>query len=150
MVVDKIKNAKLYHGLGKRLAQGLELVQDPSIRNKKPGEYKVDGENLYYIIQGYTTKDKTETRFEAHRDYIDIQAVIDGAESIGWAPTDTLRVTEPYTPDVCFYQDPPVYTELRLAQGMFAIFHPSDAHKPCYDYQEKGLSLKVVVKARIA
>ncbi len=149
MIVDRIRNAKLYQGLGTRLAQGLELIQDPLIRNKKPGEYQVDGENLYYIVQGYTTKDRADTRFEAHRDYIDIQAVIDGAESIGWAPTDTLAVLEPYKPDVGFYRDPPVYTELRLSQGMFAIFYPSDAHKPCYDYQEKGLSLKVVVKVKI-
>jgi biofilm protein TabA len=149
MVVDKIKNAKLYQGLGERLAQGLKLIQAPLICNKKPGEYKVDGDKLYYIVQGYTTKDKGDVRFEAHRDYIDIQAVIDGAETIGWAPTDTLEVSEPYTPDVCFYRDPSVYTELRLAQGMFAIFYPSDAHKPCYDYQKKGLSLKVVVKVKI-
>jgi biofilm protein TabA len=149
MVVDKIKNVKLYHGLGERLAQGLKLIKDPLVCKKTPGEYEVDGKNLYYIIQGYTTKDRVDTRFEAHRDYIDIQAVIDGAESIGWAPTDTLEVTEPYVPDVGFYQDPAVFTELRLTQGMFAIFYPSDAHKPCYDYQEKGLSLKVVVKVKI-
>ena len=127
----------------------LKTVQDPEIHNKKPGEYEVDGKNLYYIIQGYTTKDRAEARFEAHREYIDIQAVLDGAESIGWAPADTLEVTEPYTPDVCFYRDPDVYTELRLSKGMFAIFYPNDAHKPCYDYQEKGLCLKVVVKVKI-
>lgn len=149
MIVDKIENALLYRALGGRLAQGLELIQDPQIRKKQPGEYQIDGDKLYYIVQGYTTKDRAEARFESHREYIDIQAVIDGAESMGWAPADTLEVAEPYTSDVCFYQDPPVYTELKLTQGMFAIFYPNDAHKPCYDYQEKGLCLKVVVKVRI-
>jgi len=149
MIVDKIENANMYAALGERLAKGLELIQDPSMLEKEAGKYEVDGENLFYMIQSYTTKDKEEMLFEAHNDYIDIQAVIDGGETIGWAPADTLEVVEPYKPDVYKCSDPDYFTELRLPKGTFAVFFPNDAHKPCYDYREKGPVFKVVVKVKI-
>ncbi|MCP4337459.1 MAG: DUF386 domain-containing protein, partial [Desulfobulbaceae bacterium] len=100
MIIDKIENANIYTALGERLTQGLKIIQDPSLLEKEPGKYEVDGDNLFYMIHSYTTKDKDEILFEAHKDYIDIQAVIDGAESIGWAPADTLKIVKPYEPDV--------------------------------------------------
>jgi YhcH/YjgK/YiaL family protein len=88
--------------------------------------------------------------FEAHRDYIDIQAIIDGEETIGYALTGTLKdVVQPYKPDVEKYSDPKIFTEVKLAKGMFAIFYPHDAHKPCYDYHDGKSSVhKLVVKVK--
>jgi YhcH/YjgK/YiaL family protein len=87
--------------------------------------------------------------FEAHKDYIDIQAIIDGEETIGYALTETLEVVEPYKPDVVKCSDPDIFTEVKLAKGMFAIFYPDDAHKPCYDYRDgKSNVHKLVVKVK--
>lgn len=149
MIVDKIENANLYAALSQRLARGLQLIQDASLLEKEPGKYEVDGENLFYIIESYNTKDKAEVLFEAHKEYIDIQAVLDGGETIGWAPADTLEILEPYKPDVFKCKDPDHFTELRLPKGNFAIFFPNDAHKPGCDYREKGPVLKVVVKVKV-
>ena len=48
------------------------------------------------MIQIYETKLKEEMLFEAHKDYIDIQVVLDGSATIGWAPADELEVEIPY------------------------------------------------------
>jgi len=149
MIVDKIENAHLYATLSERIAKGLELIKDPALAQKEDGKYEVDGDNIFYLIQRYTTKDKEEMLFEAHKNYIDIQAILDGAETIGYAPADELEVTEPYKPDVMKCADPDVFTEVKLAKGMFAIFYPNDAHKPCYDYTGKTNVLKAVVKVKI-
>jgi YhcH/YjgK/YiaL family protein len=102
------------------------------------------------MIQRYPTRNKQDMLFEAHKDYIDIQAIIDGEETIGHALTETLKdVVEPYKPDVVKYSDPQMFTEVKLAKGMFAIFYPDDAHKPCYDYHDgKSNVHKLVVKVR--
>jgi YhcH/YjgK/YiaL family protein len=150
MIFDKIENAKLYTGLSESIAKGLEIIQDKSLFEKEDGKYEIDGENLFILVQRYTTKDKEEMLFEAHKNYIDIQAIIDGEETIGYALTETLEVVQPYKPDVAKYADPPVFTEVKLAKGMFVIFYPDDAHKPCYDYHEgKSNVHKVVVKVKI-
>ena len=150
MIVDKIENAELYKGLSEGIAKGLELIKDASVAEQENGRYEVDGDNLFYMIQRYPTRDKDDVLFEAHKDYIDIQAIIDGEETIGHALTETLEVVQPYKPDVAEYADPDIFTEVKLAKGTFAIFYPDDAHKPCYDYRDgKSNVLKVVVKLRI-
>ncbi|MCF7957118.1 MAG: YhcH/YjgK/YiaL family protein [Phycisphaerae bacterium] len=149
MIIDKIENATLYAALGDRLTKGLALIQNPSLPDKAPGKYDIDGDNLFYMIHHYATKDKDEILFEAHKDYIDIQAVIEGAETIGWAPADTLEIVKPYEPDIVQCSDPDHYTELKLPKGTFAIFFPNDAHKPGCHYHQKGDVIKVVVKVKI-
>ncbi|MHC4618198.1 MAG: NanQ anomerase/TabA/YiaL family protein [Planctomycetota bacterium] len=150
MIVDKIENAGLYKGLSAGIARGLELMTDASVTGRENGKYEVDGDKLFYMIQRYPTKNKADALFEAHKDYIDIQAIIDGEETIGYALTETLQdVVQPYKPDVVKYADPQMFTEVKLAKGMFAIFYPDDAHKPCYDYHAgKSNVHKLVVKVK--
>jgi YhcH/YjgK/YiaL family protein len=149
VIIDKIENAELYKVLSDGIAKGLELIKDAGIAAQEDGKYEVDGDNLFYMIQRYPTKNKEDMLFEAHKDYIDIQAIIDGEETIGYALTETLQVVEPYKPDVTKYADPDIFTEVKLAKGMFAIFYPDDAHKPCYDYHPgKSNVHKVVVKIK--
>ena len=150
MIIDKIENAELYKCLSDGIAKGLALLKDASIAEQENGKYEVDGDNLFYMIQRYPTKNKEDSLFEAHKNHIDIQAIIDGEETIGYALTETLTdVVQPYKPDVVKYADPPMFTEVKLAKGMFAIFYPDDAHKPCYDYHDgKSNVHKLVVKVR--
>lgn len=149
MIVDKIENAHLYGALNERLAKGLKLIQDPSLHEKKDGKYEVDGDNLFYLVQRYTSKNKEETSFEGHREYIDIQAVLSGSEIIGWAPADTIEITQAYKPDVFKGSDPKVYTEIKLGKGTFGVFFPRDGHKPSCICDKKEDVLKVVVKIKV-
>ncbi len=149
MIADKIENAHLYSGLSPRIAKALELLEDKTLAEKENGRYELDGDNIFFMIQRYPTKEKADAKFEAHKDYLDIQAILDGAETIGYAPTDELTVTEPYKPDVMKCADPEYFTEVRLSKGMFGIFFPSDAHKPCYHYKDQSNVLKAVIKVKV-
>src|SRR5210317_929538 len=61
------------------------------------GRVEIDGQRVYAIIQSYDTKDeKAAPRFEAHRKYIDIQFLLSGHETMGWAAADKISVTERY------------------------------------------------------
>jgi len=148
MIADKIDKTGLYTNLSQRLAKGLAVLEDPSLAKKQDGRYEVDGNEIFYMIQRYTTKKKSDARFEAHRNYIDIQAILQGSETIGWAPTDQLEVTQPYKPDVMFLKSPEQFSELYLPAGTFAVFNPSDAHMPCYHASPSEVT-KVVVKVRV-
>jgi beta-galactosidase beta subunit len=86
MILDRIENAYLYAGLNAGFAKAFEVLTDPKLSQKKDGKYAIDGENIYYIIQRYTTKPFSESKLEAHRKYIDIQFLLAGTELIGYAP----------------------------------------------------------------
>jgi len=149
MIADKIENADLYTGLSPAIAGGLELLKDPTLAKKEVGKYEIDGENLFLMIQRYPTKDKADALFEAHKNYIDIQAILEGEETIGYATTDDLTVTVPYKPDVMRLADPQIFTEVELSAGMFALFFPSDAHKPCYKSSGRSNVVKAVIKVKV-
>jgi YhcH/YjgK/YiaL family protein len=148
MIADKIENAGLYTKLSERIAKGLAVLQDAVPIRKEDGRYEVEGDDIFYMVQRYTTKNRSDARFEAHRNYIDIQAILEGAETIGWAPTAELKVAEPYKPDVMFLETPGGFSEIYLPAGTFAIFYPSDAHMPCYHADKPSQVTKVVVKVR--
>ena len=149
MIADKIENSHLYRGLGKGIARGLELLQNPSLADRPDGRYEVDGDDLFLLVTRYATRPGSEIPFEAHRDYIDIQWIVAGQEIIGCAATGELEVLKPYQPDIVELADPPEFTEVKLSQGMFTIFYPTDAHKPCCDFDGQHQVHKLVVKVKV-
>ncbi len=151
MVIDRLENAYLYAGLSAKIKKGLEVLKDKKLSAKKDGRYDVDGDNLYYIIQRYTTKPIKEGRIEAHRKYIDIQFAARGEEMIGHSLLEQLDIEKPYdeTKDVAFYKVPEKINTVRLNEGMFCILFPQDGHMPCCQVDGARQVLKVVVKVKI-
>ena len=149
MIVDKIKNIGLYSKLSERISKGLKLIEDPGLLNKEDGKYEVDGDNLYYMIARYKTKNISEAKFETHKKYIDIQAVLKGKEIIGYTHMSNLKTNVPYKEDIEFFETPEDYNEVKVKEGMFVILYPEDGHMPGCDYNGKSDVLKVVVKVKI-
>jgi biofilm protein TabA len=149
MIADKIKNISLYTNISERIAKGLELLKDHDLINKADGKYEVDGDNIYYLVQRYKTKNYGEAKFEAHRNYIDIQAVLRGREIIGYTNIGNLKENVPYKTDVVFFETPVEFTEIKLTEGMFTLLFPDDGHMPACDYGGKNEVVKIVVKIKI-
>ena len=59
----------------------------------------VINEDSFVLIQKYDSKEPDAARFEAHRDYVDIQYVVEGMESIESAAVTAMTVTENYDPE---------------------------------------------------
>ena len=108
MILDTIDNTRLYVGLHARFSKAFEILYDKTLSQKEDGKYPVDGENIYYTIQRYTTKPLSEGKLEAHRKYIDIQFLLEGQELLGYAPLKGLTTSEEYNPakDIVFYETP--------------------------------------------
>lgn len=149
MVVDIISKQNLYKGLSDRIAKGLELLKNTDFLKLADGKYQIEGDNLFYLVQRYKTKKASEAKFEAHKNYIDIQAIIMGKEIIGFEYIENLKEVVPYKEDVHFFETPKKYTEARLSEGMFALFYPGEAHIPMCDYDKQNDVLKIVVKVKI-
>lgn len=151
MIIDKLENAYLYTGLSAKIEKGLGVLKDEKLPTKKDGRYDINGDNLYYIIQRYTTKPIKEGRLEAHKKYIDIQFAASGEEVIGHSFPGQLDIQEPYdeAKDVVFYKVPDKINTVKLSKGMFCILFPQDGHMPCCQLAGPCEVLKVVVKVKI-
>ncbi|MDD5326840.1 MAG: YhcH/YjgK/YiaL family protein [Phycisphaerae bacterium] len=150
MIVDKIENAYLYAGVSAKIKTGLEILKDEKLATKKDGRYEVNGDELYYIVQRYTTKPIKEGRLEAHKKYIDIQFAAEGEELIGHCLLGQLNIEEPYdeAKDVAFYKVSEKIDTIRLDKGTFCILFPQDGHMPCCQFNGPSNVVKVVVKVK--
>lgn len=105
---------------------------------------------MYLNVHEYSTKPRSTCRFEGHRNMIDVQYMIQGAEIIEWADKKKLFPEESYDceKDIQFFRSPDkaCMTQLHLQAGDFAIFFPDDAHRPQISDGIEPHVFKAVVK----
>ena len=149
MIMDLLSRWNTYTWLNKRFEEGFRFVEQ--IKADAPeGRTEIDGGNIFGMVQNYETNAWEGQRFEAHRQYADIQMLLAGEESILWAPASALTTVQSYEPDIEFYELKPASAELVLTPGIFCVFFPGDAHAPCLQHKAQSSVRKVVVKVRVA
>jgi YhcH/YjgK/YiaL family protein len=146
MILDQLKHAGLYQGLGANLKKAFNYLAARDFATIEPGRYDIDGDSVFALVQRYDTKPRDKGRWEAHRRYIDVQYVAAGIETLGWAPLGTLTETQPYSAekDVLLLAGAGDFVTARA--GDFLVFFPGDAHMPCLVHDQPSPVLKVVVK----
>jgi YhcH/YjgK/YiaL family protein len=150
MILDQITNASLYQFKNPRLARGLEFLQSENVAILPPGRIDLEGDHLFALVQEYPTRIESECFWEAHRKYIDIQYLITGKERIDYAPLSLLEITKPYDLTKDRLELFGNGSRLQLSVGMFAIFFPHDAHRPCMATPIPAPVKKIVVKVAVS
>lgn len=148
MLIDRIGNAHLYYAINARFQHAFDYINGIDTSSIPVGRYEIDGENMYALIQQYNTKLKEQGFWEAHRRYIDLQYIVQGAEKIGYANIHHLQQGE-YDPGKDFlplYGDGDLFT---LQSGSFVILLPEDAHMPGMAIGSPAPVKKVVVKIAV-
>ena len=82
MIYDSLKHLEAYKGIHPGIYRGLELLRDTDFSQQEDGRHEVDGDDLFYLLQSYDTKEVNDAP-EAHKKYADIQFLISGREKIG-------------------------------------------------------------------
>lgn len=132
-------------------AEAVKYLQSLS-GDEEDGTVELDGKNVYALIQSYETRQEVDAPpFEAHREYIDIQALFSGRELMGWASLDAVTVTKPYDSekDILFGTVPEenrAFTS--FAPGQLIVLFPSDAHAPGLTEGAPKRVKKVVMKIK--
>ena len=151
MIIDRLDNWDSYF-VGDAGNKVLEFLMSLT-PDTDEGEYHLQGDEIFARVMSYETRHPEAAVLEAHRKYVDIQTVLDGAEGFEWFPTDGLSADIPYdeSKDAEFYKRPhsgPARVD--LCPGIFVVFFPQDAHMPSLVVGDAvKLIKKVVVKVNI-
>ena len=133
MIFDSLNNfanyARLAPGTWAKLAAFLHgcTAETPA------GRYEIDGDRLYAMVQSYNLHPVRPEKLEIHRNYVDIQLLLAGKESILCRPVDGLKETVPYDggKDIAFYRAAEGNSvTVTLEPGKFAVFFPEEGHMP--------------------
>lgn len=128
MILDVLTNAKLYKSLHPLFLEGFEWIQKNTVTATAAGRHELSG-GMYALVQMYESKPLDGATFEAHQNYIDIQYIVSGEETIYYAPLERL-IAEEYQPEKDYQPLSGAGTALEMKAGDFAIFFPGDAHLP--------------------
>jgi len=149
MIVDNIKNIKIYKNISEDLYAGLKFISEakPEI---ELGEYQITPK-VRAIITEYRTVECFTRGFEAHRNVIDIQYPIIGLERIKWSPIEKMSINIPYDvqKDRTFYKDPTQNTYIDIGNSIFSIMFPDDGHSPQHYVKQSELIKKITIKVSI-
>ena len=147
MIVDDLSQANKYEALHPRFKQAFEFLTSNNLEALSLGKHTIDGDNLFAIVVNEEAVPMLEStsQFECHNQYIDIQYVFGGVETIGYKHRETCvepRGEYNAEKDVLFYEDAPDFF-FKLFPGQFGIYYPSDVHAPMIG---DGKIRKVVIK----
>lgn len=128
MIIDKIENVKSYSEIPVHAIEFISKLNS----DIELGRYQLS-ETDYANVEAYSTKQLDDARFEAHRDYIDIQILVAGNENIYYTSKESLSVEQPYNAqrDIEFFAENVAgYNYLTLDGTNFAMIFPHEAHAP--------------------
>jgi YhcH/YjgK/YiaL family protein len=151
MITDALTQSSRYTSLSPRFAAAFEFLRQLPA-DQPAGRFAIDGDDCFALVQTYATKQLAEAMFEAHQEYIDIQFIQSGQETILWTPLAVLtEIVQPYAveKDIAFFATPPHVTPIHLRAGDFAIFFPTDGHAPGLEYGGRAKVRKTVIKVRV-
>ncbi|MCX6029268.1 MAG: YhcH/YjgK/YiaL family protein [Chloroflexi bacterium] len=130
MIVDLLANSQLYDVLSPRIRRAFEYLHQTDLAALELGNHEIDGKNIYVRVQQYATRPQEQGVWEAHRRYIDLQVIVEGAERICYAPLSRLTPGA-YDEAKDFWRLSGEGDSVTLPSGSFMLLWPTDGHMPC-------------------
>ena len=145
MIIAKLPDASMYQAVHPGFEAAFQFLRETDLAGFVDGKRTIDGDRLFAVASQAPGKGREKSMLEFHRNYIDIQYIVEGTDQIGWHPTEMCsRVSQPYDPssDLGFFYDRPT-SWVDVPPEHFAVFFPGDAHAPMAG---EALVHKVIVK----
>ena len=134
------------------VCRAVDYVKSHDIAGMAPGEYPIEGRNMFVRVFDLDTKTVEQTLPEAHDEYIDVQFWASGEERMGYAPRTGSEVVDHGDPsdDIVFLRDVRHERFIRAGQGDFMVLYPWDIHRPGIQIEGPATLRKAVVKVAAA
>ena len=147
MIFDSLTNLGQYASLHPDILKAIACLRNPEFLQQPDGRYPLC-EQSYMTLQSYQTKPLSQTRFEVHQAYADIQILLSGKELISCAPSDAFHTQTAYDTqaDIAFGDAIQPVVDLHMSQKNFALFWPGEPHRPCILWEDAMPVRKVVIK----
>lgn len=148
MLYFDIQDKKHYEDINLILRECLNFISLTDLTSLAMGQHQLT-ENISYNMFSYQTAAEDDRKWEAHRNYIDVQMMIKGEEWIGYQDTKGMEQGE-YQPAEDYL---PVSGRksfaLLLKEKRILILYPEDAHKTGITFETSSQVTKIVFKIKI-
>ena len=144
MIICPWKDIQKYAPLLPGIEEAFQAVN--ALEHYEPNTYQLSDGNRFVVVAGTTIAPDVA---EAHRKYLDIQYIVKGKETMGWADlADCTPATEfSEEKDIGMYSGDFTFTTIR--EGMCYVVFPEDVHMPGRHLDVPNDFVKVVVKLKV-
>ena len=146
MIICPWKELPRYAAILPGVEEAVKLVD--SLTDLTPATYPLSDGNKVLIQQG-TTKSAEGALAEAHRQYLDIQYIIEGQETVGWAPVENLTLEGEFDTAKDKGKYSGAFDFLPVRAGYCYIVFPEDGHMPGVHLDAPTEFKKAVVKLKV-
>ena len=145
MIVCPWKDIKKYAALLPGIEEAFDAVNALQTYENKQA-FPLSNDNRFFVAVG-TTKEPDVA--EAHRKYLDIQYIVKGKETVGWADLADCKPEGEFNEDkdIGMYSGPFEY--LTVNEGICYVVFPEDVHMPGRHLDVPSDFVKVVVKLKV-
>ena len=136
--------------LYEKITEALEFIKNLDKNSLTPGITEVNDE-FYYNYLEYETKEPTNTIYEAHKNYVDIQYIVEGQEKVDVSFEEYMELDTPYDTekDIMFFKEPQEHFSRILGPDEYVIVLPYELHKPGQKVGENCNVKKIVGKVKL-
>lgn len=136
--------------LYEKITEALDYIKNLDKNTLTPGIHEVNDE-FYYNYLEYEAKEPANSIFEAHKNYVDIQYIVEGQERVDVSFEEYMELDTPYDAekDIMFFKNPQKSFSRILGPGECVIVLPHELHKPGQKVGENGNVKKIVGKVRV-
>lgn len=150
--INQEEFSRQYHANKTWWDEAFNFLKTHDLDTMAPGTYVVDSGNVTAMISRVAPNKKEDVKWEAHRNFNDLQYIIQGKAEMGVAavaspnatvtmPYDTAKDNENFTVTGEKYYD--------AAPGTFFIFSPKEMHRPAFKIDGNDTIKKIVIKVRV-
>ena len=146
MILCPWKDLRRYASVLPGLEEAVKLLNN--LEDLTPATHLLSNGNKVLIQQG-VTKNADGALAEAHREYLDIQYILEGQETVGWAPLEALTLEGEFdtTKDKGKYSG--AFDFVTVRAGYCYVVFPEDGHMPGVHLDTPAEFKKAVVKLKV-
>ena len=149
MIYTNMKNIRRYLGIDPKLDKAIEYILANDVKSLSMGIHEIDGKDVFVNRHEYDTIPEEKGNWEGHRDYLDIQMVLEGQERIGVSDVSVLEQTGYIEERDRYNFTGPVTAWLPMHPGDLLILYPEDAHMVKVQIDGQEHLQKACVKVRV-
>ena len=146
MIVCPWKDIGRYEAIIPGLKEVLAVTEN--LTDLTPRTIPLSGRNKI-LVQANTTKPAEGQLLEAHKEFLDIQYILKGGETVGWAPIEKLTLDGEFNTakDKGMYAGECDFMDIRA--GYCYVVFPEDAHMPGSHLTSAKQYKKLVIKLKV-
>lgn len=146
MIVCQFKDLGRYAPIIPGLEEAMEAIQ--GMTGWSVGTIALSDGNRILVQEG-VTKPVQGRLCEAHRRFLDVQYIVEGEETVGWAPLESLTLDGEFNTagDIGMYAGPVDF--MRIGAGYCYVAFPEDAHMPGSHLDVPHAYKKLVLKLKV-